>query len=85
MNKTIWLTVQRCLADAEQERLASRAIVALSDDRQWLVVLEKFAWLALGKIGAGMMTRYEFRYILTDDTGQDAHEVLAAWLEGRGQ
>lgn len=75
---------QRCLADAEQERLASRAIVALSDDRQWLAMLrpapEEHMWLV-----------YRFHPLTLElipqrpairDTGQDAHQMLAAWMEG---
>lgn len=59
-----------------------RAIVALSDDRQWLVVKPR--------VGSGFEANFAVYQIAPDayrledyipDTGQDAHEVLAAWLE----
>ena len=60
----------------------ARALSAVSEDRQWLVVLyegEAMGWQI-----------YQFRWdgftfepcCWEEDTGQDAHEVLAAWLEG---
>lgn len=64
-----------------------RALVALSEDGQWLVVttigVSEAVWIAMQQIGSGMTMRYEFRFILADDTGQDAHAVLAAFLAGR--
>lgn len=65
-----------------------RALVALSRDRQWYTVLDKeahrsgkryftlFEW-------SDFMGAYQWRDLI-EDTGQDAHEVLAVWLEGRG-
>ena len=67
-----------------------RAIVALSDDRQWYTVLSKepsrhdgkryftlFGW-------SDFMGAYQWRDLI-EDTGQDAHQVLAEWMEGRGE
>ena len=57
-----------------------RALVALSDDRQWLVIHDDDQawdiWQRKGDLG------YVYESYV-DDTGQDAHDVLAAWLEGR--
>lgn len=61
-----------------------RALVALSEDRQWLVVLmpefAMFPWVLYRRA-------YEIDHWVPEthfrDTGQDAHEVLAEWLEGR--
>lgn len=66
-----------------------RALVALSDDRQWLVVLDPDGY-------SGWFVRYRlnaYGYWIPDvqagepccirDTGQDAHAVLAEWMEGR--
>lgn len=60
-----------------------RAVVAISEDQQWLVVP------ASDEIGGWQVLRrrfngYENEWALWD-TGQDAHEVLAAWMEGRGE
>ena len=70
-----------------------RALVALSEDRQWAVLPGPGTTVALGwailerqPVSLGLMatswTWAEVDY--AEDTGQDAHEVLAAWLEGRG-
>ena len=62
-----------------------RALVALSEDQQWLVVKPR--------VGSGFEANFAVYQIAPDayrledyipDTGQDAHEVLAAWLEGQG-
>jgi hypothetical protein len=64
--------------------MPDRALVALSEDRQWLVMKPPqgdphypyrffvYCW----KRAYGL----EF-HKMVEDTGQDAHEVLAAWLE----
>ena len=62
-----------------------RALVALSEDRQWLVVHTS------GRaVGFDIYERWEnadtFGYAPCNwvpDTGQDAHEVLAGWMAGR--
>jgi len=63
-----------------------RDLVALSDDRQWLVILEDIgAWA----VRVRDKDSYRLPYGVTDkcewitDTGQDANEVLREWLEGR--
>ena len=63
-----------------------RAIVALSEDRQWLVVHTS------GRaVGFDIYERWEnadtFGYAPCNwvpDTGQDAHAVLAEWMAGQG-
>lgn len=64
----------------------SRALVALSEDRQWLVVLEDIgAWA----VRVRDKDSYRLPYGVTDkcewitDTGQSAEDVLREWLEGR--
>jgi hypothetical protein len=78
--------------DREMDTLASgavvmpRALVAISEDRHWLVTHEAnemplhFAvWRRAGSHVIGWIFE---RYV--EDTGQDAHEVLAAFLADRG-
>ena len=73
------------LANAPDPEPPLRALVALSEDRQWLVMLEDGDWRVRKRDGEG-------RYVPLDedggwwviDTGQDAHAVLATWLEGCG-
>jgi hypothetical protein len=61
--------------------MPDRAVVALSEDRQWLVVLRPAGdwmvhhWIELNQ------SWYARQFI--PDTGQSADEVLDAWLEGR--
>lgn len=73
---------RRCITGAQQEILATRAVVAISDDRQWLVVLPKaikqWRGCRLNELGDVMQ-----QYGLDKDTGQDAWDVLAAFLAGR--
>lgn len=68
----------------DMQRLpAPRALVAISPDRQWLVVLEDGDWrirkrsndefCLLDEAGGGWII----------DIGQSAEAVLAQWLEGR--
>ena len=71
---------RRCIAQRSQK---PRALVAIREDRQWLVVLDDPVWKAYERVYVGMDSAYVFRYILADDASQDAHEVLATWLEGR--
>ena len=58
-----------------------RALVALSEDRQAIVFLTRSNWWAghylngYGDVGE--------RAFIAEDTGQDAQEVLAAFLAGR--
>lgn len=58
--------------------VSARALVALSEDRQWLVVLDHQRWSLLERDWGSyhLITTFE-------DTGQDAHEVLREFLEGR--
>ena len=63
-----------------------RAIVALSDDRQWLVTQEPpYRWRSklpavecfyIWRRCGSMMSFHD----VIEDTGQDAHQVLAAWM-----
>ena len=68
--------------------MTPRALVALSEDRQWLVVLMP------GPESEGQHYWHFIRWLNGEssfwdhdefwaDTGQDANEVLAAFLEGR--
>lgn len=74
-----------CGGSGEQPQ-PPRALVALSDDRQWLVVLEPdiyrgvpaFSLLQWSEEGC----TWEEMAVITD-TGQSADEVLADWLAGR--
>lgn len=61
-----------------------RALVAISPDRQWLVVQPRE--------GSGFAENFAVYQIAPDayrledyvkNTGQDAHDVLASWLEGQ--
>ena len=56
-----------------------RAVVALSEDRQWLVVLVDGGWL----IYRDRLTGYLVFGDGGDDTGQGAEDVLAAFLRER--
>lgn len=59
-----------------------RAVVAISEDRKWLVVQQPGGdcdWFAIYDFGRW---GYE-EYHAIEDTGQDAHEVLRGFLEGR--
>lgn len=58
-----------------------RALVALSEDRQWLVVLRDGYWTMYQH--AGYVDDYQMWADLSD-TGQDAQDVLAQFLERRG-
>lgn len=66
-----------------------RALVALSEDRQWLVVLgaepdpEGKRWWRFIQWVSPEDGYWEYDEFWQDD-GQDAHAVLASWLEGRG-
>ena len=61
-----------------------RAVVALSDDRQWLVVLTPQGhWDVLGQGYAYYRNSVWVSLNSSADTGQDAHEVLREWMEGR--
>lgn len=71
-----------------------RAVVAISEDRQWLVTHEPpnllrykvpnrdcfYVWQRNGATGAGIAMR---PCEVIEDTGQDANEVLAKFLEGQ--
>lgn len=56
-----------------------RAIVALSEDRQWLVVL----FPNVHKL-RDMWAILRCKWDTVADTGQDAHAVLAEWMAGQG-
>ncbi len=60
-----------------------RAVVAISEDRQWLVVPQAsdIDWFLVMELDRDRTGYHEYDSI--PDTGQDAHEVLAAWMEGR--
>ncbi len=64
--------------------MPERAIVALSDDRQWLVVLSADGywhvqqWLLIDEMWLGKGS-------FVKDTGQDAREVLTAFLAQRSE
>jgi ribosomal protein S27AE len=73
-------------SNVNQANPAPRALVAISEDRHWLVTHEAnemplhFAvWRRAGSHVIGWIFE---RYV--EDTGQDAHEVLAAFLADRG-
>jgi hypothetical protein len=79
--------------DREMDTLASgavvmpRALVAISEDRQWLVVLEDVfsnggAWV-IYRDAEDDVKRPWVLEAWRDDTGQSAESVLAGWLEGR--
>jgi hypothetical protein len=57
-----------------------RALVAISEDRKFLVVLHEPVWIVYEDRPKGYLPRRDI--ILY--TGQDAHEVLAAFLADRG-
>lgn len=64
-----------------------RAIVAISEDRQWLVVLdpEPEDWDEM-HFNLFHFSRRWWTWeheLLINDTGQSAHEVLREWMEGR--
>jgi hypothetical protein len=64
-----------------------RALVAISEDRQWLVVLEDVfsnggAWV-IYRDAEDDVKRPWVLEAWRDDTGQSAKSVLAGWLEGR--
>lgn len=66
-----------------------RALVALSEDRQWLVVLdpEPEDWDEM-HFNLFHFSRRWWTWeheLLINDTGQDAHEVLEKFLEGRDE
>lgn len=89
------------LCDQCEEHWVPRAVVAISEDRQWLVVLnpEPFGWgedqqslwwSTYHWDSESMLWAYEYppgdRRVTSRgirDTGQDAHEVLREFLEGR--
>lgn len=85
---TIALQAARLHIDAGIAELGDqpRAIVALSEDRQWLVMLRPDSdpgmWLAYRLLPLTLELIPQRPAI--PDTGQDAHKVLAAWMEGRG-
>ena len=67
----------------------ARALVALSEDRQWLVVLEHNEHGAVHK-ERWHVYHYHPHFVnpwhwssSRDDTGQSADEVLRDWMEGR--
>lgn len=80
--------VRRCLEETEPQ---PRHLVALSDDRQWLVVLdpEPYTWMGDNQTYWGIYRwdsnegQYLFDAAAETDTGQDANEVLASWLAGQ--
>ena len=72
-----------CGGSGEQPQ-PPRALVALSDDRQWLVVQHPrlTIWEILERDeDYGHVAYFDGKNRFIEDTGQDANEVLAAWLE----
>lgn len=71
-----------CGGSGEQPQ-PPRALVALSDDRQWLVVLDvNNVWKVMEKRYGQAAHGFWWKSVREiEDTGQDANEVLAAWLE----
>lgn len=69
------------------ETTQPRALVALSEDRQWLVVLDCHGrWSIMGKrFGQAAHGFWWTGVVDIEDTGQSAHEVLREFLEGRGE
>ncbi len=66
---------------AIEEPPARRALVAISEDRQWLVVLDaKDGWEVWRRTNDVSYRHHDY---LGPDTGQSAEDVLASWLEGR--
>lgn len=69
----------------------TRAVVAISEDRRWLVVLdlEPYSWLGDNQTYWSIYrwdsnsSQYEFETSEDVDTGQDAKDVLAEWLAER--
>ena len=64
-----------------------RAIVALSEDRQWLVTPDPAGhplWFVFHWEETATDVGWMVQDKMIEAAGQDAHEVLAAWLEGRG-
>ncbi len=78
----------------EEDEPTPRPLVAISEDRQWAVLPGPGTTVALGwailhhRSEPLPMTQRETtqRWVVEDyaeDTGQDAADVLSAWLEGR--
>ena len=64
--------------------MPDRAVVAVSDDRQWLVVLTPEGRWSLAGWGLNHSGHHMWVTVRDiEDTGQDAHEVLREWMEGR--
>ena len=61
--------------------MPDRAVVAISVDRQWLVVLVGEAWVFFRR-GLGTARNYYESHTMPD-AGQDAYEVLDAFLQER--
>lgn len=72
--------------DVPMPRMAPRALVALSEDRQWLVVHryldDQFCIMREFVYDYGYLAYKEVGWL--EDTGQDAHQVLADWMAGQG-
>lgn len=65
--------------------MSDRAVVAISEDRQWLVLVG-VPGRFLSEPGVGVYEYHHCSFELVKwnkDTGQDAHEVLAAFLRER--
>lgn len=75
------------LAYCTVEMTQPRALVALSEDRQWLVVLfmltEDSASWSICQLTDDFLMPYRLKENIPD-TGQDAHAVLAEWIAGQG-
>ncbi len=71
---------------ARMKNMKPRALVAVSDDRQWLVVQELGGWIVYKRTMAGYDTYTDaFRPCADagEDTGQDAQTVLDSFLAAR--
>lgn len=62
--------------------MSDRAVVAISEDRQWLVVRFVGGFMVFGIDISFGIDGYSVCGAV-DDTGQDAHDVLREFLEGR--
>ena len=64
-----------------------RALVALSEDRQWLVTPDPAGhplWFVFHWEETATDVGWMVQDKMIEAAGQDAHAVLARWLEGRG-
>ena len=84
-----WVAIRKADFETATALPHPRALVALSEDRQWLVVLEPDieghpeATSAFGVWKRDIRAGWVLQAAIID-TGQDAHAVLAEWMAGQG-